>query len=119
MTHIKELNDLRFSIKESICSILVDKYKQLHDGQLPNWENDEEVCLTDEQIGLNYLPIEYDNTYDDDKAIVSTPINCYIVTLDYNLFFWVGDDDQEVEWTEINTDGLVAIEENLLSFINK
>ena len=35
------VNELQSKIKEQICNILVDRYKELHDGQLPNWEDDE------------------------------------------------------------------------------
>lgn len=37
------------------------------------------------------------------------PINSYIVTLDYNLYFKCGDEDDEYHWTEISADELVSI----------
>ena len=110
------VNELQSQIKEQICNILVDRYKELHDGQLPNWEDDEDIVLTYNEISEDkvfYLNVDSYNTYDDFKEVERITIIRYFVTLDYNLFF-EDENENEIEWTEVATDELVAIYYNLL-----
>lgn len=110
--------ELKAQFKNAICNILVDRYKELHNGELPNWENDEEIVLTEDEIDdtkVNYLHIDLYNTYDEYCEVVEMPINTYIVTLDYNLYFTMGDANDEYEWYEIGIDDLAK----LLDYLNE
>lgn len=102
--------EMKQEFKERICKILVQRYKELHDGLLPNWEEDEEVRVYEEGIDstdVNYLHIKVGNTYDEYCEVVKTPIDSYIVTLDSNLYFVVEDD--EYCWDEIAIDDLAKL----------
>jgi hypothetical protein len=102
--------DMKREFKEQICKILVHRYKELHDGLLPNWEEGEEVRVYEEDIDstdVNYLHIEVSNTYDECCEVVKTPIDSYIVTLDSNLYFVVEDDEHC--WDEIAIDDLAKL----------
>lgn len=102
--------EMKREFKEQICEILVHRYKELHDGLLPNWEEGEEVRVYEEDIDstdVNYLHIEVSNTYDECCEVVKTPIDSYIVTLDSNLYFVVEDD--EYCWDEIAIDDLAKL----------
>ena len=104
--------EVRTQIKEQICNILVDRYKELHNGELPNWEEDEEIVLTEDEIDendVNYLHIEEYNTYDEYYNVVRYAINRYIVTLDYNLFFEVGDCEEQYDWQEVYLEELAGL----------
>lgn len=111
------VNELQSKIKEQICNILVNRYKELHDGQLPNWENDEDIVLTENEISEDkvfYFDVDSYNTYDDFKEVERVAINRYFVTLDYNLFF-EDENENEIEWTEVNIYDLA----DLLDGLNK
>ena len=102
--------EMKREFKEQICKILVHRYKELHDGLLPNWEEGEEVRVYEEDIDstdVNYLYIKVSNTYDDNYEIVKTPIESYIVTLDSNLYFVI--DDDECCWDEVAIDDLAKL----------
>lgn len=104
--------EMKREFKEQICKILVHRYKELHDGLLPNWEEGEDVRVYEEDIDskdVNYLHINLYNTYDEYCEVVTKPINSYIVTLDSNLFFTVGDGDDEYCWDEIAIDDLAKL----------
>lgn len=102
--------EMKREFKEQICKILVHRYKELHNGLLPNWEEGEDVRVYEEDINstdVNYLHIEVSNTYDDNCEVVKTPIDSYIVTLDSDLYFVVEDD--EYCWDEIAIDDLAKL----------
>lgn len=102
--------EMKREFKEQICKILVHRYKELHDGLLPNWEEGEDVRVYEEDIDstdVNYIYIGVGNTYDDNYEIVKTPIDSYIVTLDSNLYFAV--DSDEWCWDEIAIDDLARL----------
>ena len=102
--------EMKREFKEQICKILVHRYKELHDGLLPNWEKGEEVRVYEEDIDstdVNYLHIKQYDTYDEYCEVVKTPIDSYIVTLDNNLYFVVEDD--EWCWDEIAIDDLAKL----------
>jgi hypothetical protein len=106
------LTDFRTSVKEHICKTLTDIYLRLNYGQLPNWEDEEEVYVEADDIGLHLTTeVEVSNTYDDSRYKEDWEITAYVVTLDENLFFHC--EDNELEWTEISTDELVGILEKL------
>ncbi len=102
--------EMKREFKEQICKILVHRYLELHDGIYPNWEEDEEFRVYEEDIDttdVNYLHIKVGNTYDDNYEFVKTPIDSYIVTLDSNLYFVI--DDDEWCWDEIAIDDLAKL----------
>lgn len=114
------VNELQSQIKERICNVLVNRYKELHDGQLPNWENDEDIVLTENEISENkvfYLNVDTYNTYDDFKEVERVAINRYFVTLDYNLFF-EDENENEIEWTEVNIYDLADLLDGLNKIFN-
>lgn len=103
--------ELKAQIKEKFCNILVDRYKELHNGELPNWENDEEIVLTENDIDendVNYIYINENNTYDDYYNVARYAINRYFVTLDYNLIF-EDENENEYDWSEISIDDLAKL----------
>ena len=94
--------ELQSQIKEQICGILINRYKELHDGLLPNWDV-EDIVLTENEINnkeVFYLNVITFNTYDDFKELERVAIKRYFVTLDGNLFFEDENENQH-EWTEI------------------
>lgn len=104
--------EVRTQIKEQICNILVDRYKELHNGDLPKWEDYEEIVLTEDEIDekdVNYLHIKEYNTVDEHYVVVRYPIKRYIVTLDYNLFFEVGDYEEQYDWEEVSLEELAGL----------
>ena len=102
--------EMKREFKEQICKILVHRYKELHGGLLPNWEEGEDVRVYEEDIDstdVNYLHIKQYDTYDEYCEVVTKPIDSYIVTLDSNLYFVVEDD--EYCWDEIAIDDLAKL----------
>lgn len=90
-----KLNNFRCEVKERICQLLTDIYREQHNGELPKWFDDEEIVVDDDDV-------EY-------PMIEKWAINEYRVTLDYNLMFRCGEMNNEFEWTELTTDELVLI----------
>lgn len=120
MSTRKEIQKLQATIKDRICNILADRYRALHDGQLPNWEDDEDIVLTENDIDENnvfYINVETFNTYDDFKEVERFAINRYFVTLDYNLFF-EDENGNEVDWTEVDIYSLADLLDGLKEIFN-
>ena len=117
MTPKEELKNFRSNIKERICNTIVDLYKKYNDDVLPNWENDEEIIITEDEVGTLKIDVEVNNSYDGYREIEEQPIIKYIVTLDFNLFFVCGEyEENEIEWQNILTDDLVGILTHLTTF---
>ena len=110
----KQLNALLSTTKNEIVQLITKKYLADNEGLYPNWEDDEEIVVDDSDFPTFRISIEFDNTYDETTCIERQAINEYRVTLDGNLFFVCGDYENEIEWTEVTTDELVAIYYNLL-----
>ena len=106
-----ELNKVLNQTKEHITNYLTDIYKHYNNGLLPNWEEEEEIVLTNEEIGNITIEIETDRFKNDDNVIIvekeKQVIEKFIVTLDYNLLFIC--DDNEYSWEEVSTDELIGI----------
>ena len=103
---------MKREFKEQICKTLTNIFVDLNDGLLPNWEDEEEVYVEADEIGLHLtVEVEVSNTYDDSRYKEDWSISAYVVTLDENLFFHC--EDNELEWTEISTDELVGILDRL------
>ena len=110
----EQLNALLGATKNEIVHLLTEKYLADNDGLYPNWEDDEEIVVDGSDFRTFRISIDMDNTYDDTRLCEKQEINEYRVTNDGNLFFVCGDYDNEIEWTEVATDELVAIYYNLL-----
>ena len=118
MTPKEELKNFRFNIKERIANTLVDLYKSNNNDLLPNWENEEEVVVTEDEVGTLKIDVCVMDSHDYYREVEEQVIVKYIVTLDYNLFFVCGENEEnEIEWQEISTDDLVGIL-NHLKLIN-
>lgn len=107
----KELNKVLCQTKEHITNYLVDIYKHYNNGLLPNWEEEEEIIVTNDEIGDITIEIETDRFKNDDNIIIvekeKQVIEKFIVTLDYNVFFIC--DDNEYSWEEVSADELIGI----------
>jgi hypothetical protein len=104
-----ELNEFRNKIKENICNVVVDIYKQQNNNELPNWEEDEEIVVDANQLPNKSILLE---VYCPNGEVYEKQlINEYIVTLDYNLYVHCGNDEleNEIHWSDINTDDLVSL----------
>lgn len=102
--------EMKREFKERICKILAKRYLELHNDEFPNWENDEDIRVYEEDIDstdVNYLHIKQYDTYDEYCEVVTKPIDSYIVTLDSNLYFVIEDD--EYCWDEIAIDDLAKL----------
>ena len=104
-----------------MSSILIVPTIFKFDGNIPNWEEDEEYIIEDNEnddCHISIMKIEK-NTYDDDVIPVIFCIDRFIVTLDNNLYFYSNEDDIDFEWDEISTDDLCGIYEMLKNFYKK
>lgn len=110
MNALEALSEFRTKIKENICNVVVDIYKQQNNNELPNWEEDEEIVVDDSKLPTKHILLEiYCQSGED--VFEKQVINEYIVTLDNNLFFRCGEDEieNEIHWNDVNTDDLVSI----------
>ena len=110
----KQLNALLSATKNEIVQLITKKYLADNEGLYPIWEDDEEIVVDDTDFPTFRISVDVDSTYDENACIERQAINEYRVTNDGNLFFVCGDYDNEIEWTEVATDELVAIYYNLL-----
>ncbi len=111
---MQKIWDLQSQFKEDICNILVDRYKELHNGLLPKWE-EENIVLTEDEIDeveTFYINVETFNTYDETRQTERVTINRFIVTLDYTLIF-EDENGNEYDWTEVTIYNLANILDKL------
>lgn len=104
----KELDDFRCKVKEEICRLLKEVYLDFENGEGYVLEK---YDVADDDLFINVVIW---NTYDEYSYNELQEVKKYIVTLDNNLFFICGDCENEIEWSEISTDELVAIYEFIL-----
>lgn len=100
----ERLNQFRQEIKNNICKLLVQLYVSKY-HEMPNWE-EEEIVLNTNDVGCAKIYLYFDNYGIEEDSILE-----YRVTLDNNLFFVYGDNQEEIVWNEISTDDLVNIYE--------
>ena len=120
-------NEYRNKVKSEICSLLTDLYKNLNDGLMPNYEEEEEVFVEVNEFSKRpiFINVEVCNIYNGNTHFERQILNSMVVTLDNNLFFRHGAYEQESEWSEFSTDELISIRELLKSvkqsdlFMNK
>jgi hypothetical protein len=114
MNAIQKIWYLQSQFKEDICNILINKYKELHDGLLPKWE-EENIVLTEDEIDeveTFYINVDVYNTYDETKQTERVTIKRFIVTLDYTLIF-EDENGNEYDWTETTIYSLANILDKL------
>ena len=110
----EKLTDLRSMVENEIAHILIKVYKNNHSGLLPNWKDDEEIVVTNDEVGTFNLTIKENNTYDEDVEYNTYQITRYVVTLDSVVYFNT-DDKDEFDCGDIDTDTLI----NLLWYLKK
>lgn len=120
MNHIElHLQNTRALCKDSIVGLVTLIYIK-HNGQFPNWENDEEISVENSELGsTGYISVEVSNTFDESTSIEKWSIEEYRVNVSGELFFWCNDTLEEVEWTKVATDELVTIYTKLHNYWEK
>ena len=103
-----KINEVRSIIKDEISHALISIYKKNHSGLLPKWEDDEEIVVTNDEVGTFNLTIKEFNTYDENYDYNIYQIVCYKVTLDSYIYF-ITEDDNEYDCDDIDTDTLLEI----------
>lgn len=106
------LNQLLSDTKNEIVRLLIEIYKHKNNGLLPNWEDDEEIEITNNDI--DNLTFYIDIDYEDVNCVLKeeVPITKIIITLDENLFF-ITIVDNEFNWTELDVVDLIIIYEKI------
>lgn len=94
-------------VKNEITSLLENIYINQY-GQQPNWKEGEEIVLSDDIFPTFRVAIAIGDS-SDNYTVEKWAINEYRVSLDENLFFRCGDNDDEFHFSEITTDELVEI----------
>jgi hypothetical protein len=113
-----QLDNIRLAIKEDICDTLISIFKHFNNGQLPNYEDEENILVEASLIKLHLLiTVEVSDIYGTETAVEKWGIDEYLVTLDLNLYFECN--DNEIEWTEISTDELYRIAFKLNEVLKK
>ena len=115
----KQLADFREMVKNEITSLLENIYINQY-GQQPNWSEGEEIVLDDSNLPTYRISVDVGDTYSSDNYTVERwAINEYRVSLDENLFFRCGDNNDEFHFSEITTDELVEIYSLIKNYYDK
>lgn len=119
MNHIQlHLQNTRALCKDSIVRLVTLIYIK-HNGQFPNWENDEEISVENSELGsTGYVSVEVTNT-DNSTSIEKWSIEEYRVNVSGELFFWCNDTLEEINWNDVSTDELVTIYTRLYNYYQK
>jgi hypothetical protein len=108
----KELNDLRYRIKEGIVKQLAEIYL-LKNGCYPNWSADEELVVEDTDLPHNITIenyVETENGYIVERDVIEEfRVNC-----GGGLFFVWGDGMCERSWEDEATETLIGLYEFLV-----
>jgi hypothetical protein len=106
------LNQLLNDTKNEIVRLLVEIYKHNNNGLLPNWEDDEEIEISNNDI--DNLTFYIDVDYEDVNCVLKEEVSItkIIITLDENLFF-ITMLDNEFNWTELDVEDLIIIYEKI------
>lgn len=116
---IQQLADFRMALKNEISDLLSNLYIKQY-GQQPNWQEGEEIVIDDSNLPTYRISVEVDDTYSSDNCTVEKwAVNEYRVSLDENLFFRCGDDNDEFHYDEISTDELVEIYSLIKNYYDK
>jgi hypothetical protein len=105
----QQLADFRMALKNELSSLLENIYINKY-GQQPNWQEGEEIVIDDSALPTYRISVEVGDIHSSDNCIVEKwAVNEYRVSLDENLFFRCGDNNDEFHYDEISTDELVGI----------
>lgn len=107
MNYQQLIKDLKSNIKEEICRLLINLYKETNNGLLPNWSEEEEIIIDSSNFKKFSLKIEIFDTHSNTIIIDKQEIIEYVVTLDSNLYF--NTECNNYEWNEIPMEELYAI----------
>lgn len=115
----QQLEDFRMAVKNKISDILSNIYINKYEEE-PNWSEGEEIILDDSTLPTYRISVEVGDTHSSDNYTLERwAINEYRVSLDENLFFRCGDNNEEFHYDEISTDELVAICKLLKNYYDK
>ena len=104
-----KLVDFRTDVKNEIASLITNIFIKQY-GELPNQEEEQEIVVTDDNLPTLRVMVNVGDIYSSDNFTVEKwAINEYVVTLDNNLFFRCGDNNDEFNYDEISTDELVLL----------
>lgn len=105
--------------KEGIVRLITLIYLK-HNGDFPNWEEDEEIVVENTEIGAtSRISVEVSNTFDESTYTEKWVIEEYHINVSGDLYFWCNDTLEEVEWTDVSTEELVAIYTKLFKYWEK
>jgi hypothetical protein len=106
---IQQLADFRTALKNEISSLLENIYINKY-GQQPNWQEGEEIVIDNSDLPTFRISVEVSDIHSSDNDTVEKwAVNEYRVSLDENLFFRCGDNNDEFHYDDISTDELVEI----------
>lgn len=105
--------------KEGIVRLITLIYLK-HNGDFPNWEEDEEIVVENTEIGAtSRISVEVSNTFDESTYTEKWAIEEYHINVSGDLYFCCNDTLEEVEWTDVLTEELVAIYTRLFKYWEK
>ena len=110
------LYEFRDKVKDQICDVLTDIYFSDNDGLMPDWENDEEIVVVENEVGNIKIDLIIPNSYDNHKEVETLTIDRYIVTLDKYLYLDIG--GENLDWTDVSTENLIDIWERVNEIAN-
>ena len=114
----QQLADFRMALKNELSSLLENIYINKY-GQQPNWQEGEEIVIDDSTLPTYRISVEVGDIHSSDNCTVEKwDINEYRVSLDENLFFRCGDNNDEFHYDGISTDELVEIYSLLKKYLD-
>lgn len=106
---IQQLADFRMALKNELSDLLSNLYIKQY-GQQPNWQDDEEIVIDDSNLPTFRISVDVSDLHSpDNNTVEKWVVNEYRVSLDENLFFRCGDNNDEIHYDDISTDELVEI----------
>lgn len=120
MNHIEEhLQKAREHYKENIVRLVTLIYTH-HNGNFPNWEEDEEISVENSEVGsTSRISVEVTNPYTYSTSIEKWVVEEYHINVNGDLYFWCNDTLEEIEWSNVATDELVSIFTRLYNYWEK
>jgi hypothetical protein len=116
---IQQLADFRTALKNEISDLLSNLYIKQY-GQQPNWQEDEEIVIDDSNLPSFRISVDVGDLHSpDNNTVEKWAVNEYRVSLDENLFFRCGDNNDEFHYDDISTDELVEIYSLIKNYYDK
>lgn len=117
MSRTNELKALRNLLMDDIAELIKQQYIKINcnEGETIDWDaNDNIVTISEEELGETiYVGVMVAETYDEVTHIITAPINLFYLTNSGEVTINYGEDDAEVDLSEINTDNLASLWESL------